>query len=400
MSSPGRVLIVDHHQDLAGGGEVVLLRLLPTFDRERFEVTVTCVPGGTLAEQIESMGIRLLPLRVNPATTSTNIIQESSNLDAVRYMLKSSGEFVSLARQIRRRLTQESIDLIYTNSLKSCVLAALAASGTKAVVAHHMHDICNPDAFNFPMLLTLKWALRHGVHSIVSISKAVTDSLVNIGVPYGKVHTIHNGIDPGNYPPMPVREAKKQLGLDPDVPVVGHVARLMRWKGQDFFLRAASRVKGDARYVVVGGLFWEEPDYEKELRRIVEERSLQDRVVFLGHRDDVPQVMRALDILAHTSTKPEPFGLAIIEAMASERPVVAFNNGGIPEIVEDGKTGVLTHPLDEEQFARALDSLLSEPQHALEMGKEGRRRVEKLFTLERQSEQIQACFAAALGMRA
>lgn len=400
MSLASRVLIVDHHQDLAGGGEVVLLRLLPTFDRERFNVTVTCVPGGTLADRIESLGGRLLPLRVNPKTISTNIIQESSNLDAFRYMLKGSGEFVSLTGQIRRQLKRESIDLIYTNSLKSCVLAALAALGTKAVVVHHMHDICNPDAFNLPMLLTLKWALRHGVESIVSISNAVTDSLVNIGVPRGKVHTIHNGVDPGDYPLVSTREAKKQLGLDPDVPVVGHVARLMRWKGQDFFLRAASQVKRDARFVVVGGLFWEEPDYEKELRRIVEDGGLQDRVVFLGHRDDIPGVMRALDILAHTSTKPEPFGLAIIEAMASEKPVVAFNNGGIPEIVEDGKTGVLTHPLDEEQFARALDRLLSEPQRAMEMGKEGRRRVERLFTLKRQSEQIQACFAAASGMRA
>jgi len=392
-----RVLVVDHHQDLAGGGEVALLRVLPHFDRERFSISVTCVPGGTLAKRIESMGVPLAPLLVNPAITSTNIIQEASNLDAIRYMVGSSREFLSLIRQIRAQIKRDSVDLLYTNSLKSCVLSALAAMGTRAAVVHHMHDIANPERFNLPMLLMLKWSLRRGAGAIVSISGAVTDSLVGIGVRRENIHTVHNGIDPGNYPLAPVREAKERLGLDPDIPVVGHVARLMRWKGQDFLLRVATKVKERAHFVVVGGLFWEDADYEKELRRFVEDSGLQDRVTFLGHRDDVPQVMRAFDILAHTSTKPEPFGLAIIEAMASEKPVVAFDNGGIPEIVLEGETGFLARPLDEDDFARALDRLLAEPRLASEMGKAARERVERLFTLKRQSEQIQACFESSMG---
>jgi len=396
LTPTARLLVVDHHQDLAGGGEVVLLRLLPRLDRSRFSLGVACVPGGKLAERINAQGVHLFPLQTNPKITSTNIIQETSNLAAAGYILRSSGEFLSLVRQIRGLIRQESIHLIYTNSLKSCVLSALAAMRTRTVVIHHMHDICDPKKFNLPMLSTLKWALRRGVDSIVSISGAVTDSLVSIGVPAQKVHTIHNGVDLADYPPLSLVEAKRRLGLDPDVAVAGHVARLMRWKGQDFFLRAASRVTAKAHFVVVGGLFWEERDYEQELREIVKERGLQDKVVFLGHRDDVPTVIRAFDVLAHTSTKPEPFGLAIIEAMASERPVVAFNNGGIPEIVEDKTTGILTKPLDEKEFARALDGLLTNPERATAMGRAGRERVEKFFTLERQAAQIQACFAAAL----
>jgi glycosyltransferase involved in cell wall biosynthesis len=392
------VLIVDHHQDLAGGGEASLLRVLPQFDRERFTVRVACVPGGTLAERIQSMGVDVIPLRVNPEITTTNVIQEASNLDAARYMLRGSREFASLVAQIRGQVRRGHVDLIYTNSLKSCVLSALAVFGTRTVVVHHMHDITNPDKFNLPMLVTLKWTLKYGVKAVVSISDAVTESLANIGVPREKIHTIHNGIDPGDYPSMSAEEARKQIDLDPGVPVVGHVARFMRWKGQDFFLRAASRIKSDARFVLVGGLHWEEADYEKELHRIVEEKGLQDKVVFLGHRDDIPQVMRAFDILAHTSTKPEPFGLALIEAMASEKPVVAFKHGGIPEIVVDGESGVLTAPLDEEEFAIALEGLLSDPRRAAAMGAAGRERIERLFTLKRQSEQIQACFSEALGM--
>lgn len=393
-----RVLIVDHHQDLAGGGEIALLRLLPHFDRERFAVSVVCVPGGTLAERIESMGVEVIPLGVNPELTSTNVIQEASNLDAARYMLGGSRAFVSLVRQIRGCVRREHVDLIYTNSLKSCVLSAFAALGTRAVVVHHMHDIANRDKFNLPMLLTLKWALRYGVSAIVSISNAVTESLVGVGVPRKKIYTIHNGIDPGDYPSLPDEEAKRRIDLDPGIPAVGHVARFMRWKGQDFFLRAASRMKSNARFILVGGLHWEDADYEEELHQLVEDRGLQDKVVFLGQRDDIPQVMRAFDVLAHTSTKPEPFGLAIIEAMASEKPVVAFENGGIPEIVVDGETGILTRPQDEEAFALALDKLLSDPQRAASMGAAGRKRIERLFTLKRQSEQIQACFSAALGL--
>lgn len=395
-TAPKDVLVVDHHQDLAGGGEVVLLRLLPRFDPSRFRPAVACVPGGSLAERIESMGVPLIPLRTNPVVTSTNVIQEASNFDAVRYLFKSSREFFSLIRQIRAQITRSAIALVYTNSLKSCVLASLAAAGTGAAVVHHMHDICDPQKFNLPLLLTLKWATRHGTELIVSISQAVTDSLVGIGVRPEKIRTIHNGVEPDEYPPIPIRDAKQRIGLNPEIPVIGHVARLMRWKGQDFFLSMASMVPEPAHFVVVGGLFWEERDYERELHEIVARQNMQDTVTFLGHRKDVPSVLQAFDVLAHTSTKPEPFGLAVIEAMASGKPVVAFRNGGIPEIVEDGKTGLLVPPGDKERFARAVDELLRNPARARKMGEAGALRVREKFTLQRQVRQIEDCFAESV----
>ncbi len=399
MNRPNKILIVDHHQDFAGGGEVVLLRLLSRFDRAQFDVIAACVPGGSLAQRIQSLNVPLVPLNVNPAVTSTNVIQESSNIAAVQYVLRSSRDFLSIIRQIRRRIIEDGIALVYTNSLKSCVLAAMAAARTRAAVVHHMHDICDPQKFNLPMLLTLKWAARYGTDSIISISKAVSESLVQIGVPPSKIRTVHNGIEPDEYPSIPIQEAKRRLGLNPEVPVVGHVARLMRWKGQDFFLRMAARVTAPAMFVVVGGLFWEEPDYEKELQRIAEQKGLRSRVKFLGQRDDVPAVMQAFDVLAHTSTKPEPFGLAVIEAMASGKPVVAFGNGGLPEIIETGKTGILVRPGDEIEFARAVDELLSNADRAVHMGEAGRERVRQKFTLQMQAARVQECFAETIAKK-
>jgi len=122
-------------------------------------------------------------------------------------------------------------------------------------------------------------------------------------------------------------------------------------------------------------------------------------VHFVGYRPDTARMLAAMDLLAHTSTSPEPFGRVLIEGMAMARPVVASEAGGVSEIVQHGETGLLAPPGDVNGFAQAMLDLLSDRQKAAAYGRAGRQRVEALFTIERHARMIQGVYGAVLGDR-
>ena len=157
-------------------------------------------------------------------------------------------------------------------------------------------------------------------------------------------------------------ELKKRLGWPG--PVVGMVARLQPWKGQQLFLQAASIVAGsrpDVQFVVVGGavLGWE-GDYPEQLRRQATELGLAERVYFSGHQEDPYPWADAFDV-AVTASVGEPFGLVTVEAMALAKPVVGVDSAGTAEIIEDGVSGLLVPPADPDAMAAAILDLLEDP---------------------------------------
>jgi glycosyltransferase involved in cell wall biosynthesis len=138
-----------------------------------------------------------------------------------------------------------------------------------------------------------------------------------------------------------------------------------------------------AWFLIVGGAPFNVPDdYPLRLRRLAGELGIGDRVVFTGHLDDVRPALSSLDVFVHAGD-PEPFGLVVLEAMAMTRPVVAFGHGALPEIVVDGKTGVLVRPTDEQALSDAILQLLRDPDMRTRVGAAARTRVERQFTAER-----------------
>src|SRR5262249_581198 len=122
--------------------------------------------------------------------------------------------------------------------------------------------------------------------------------------------------------------------------------------------------------------------YLESLRQRTAELGLSDRVVFLGTRDDIPEVLAALDVLVHCPTAPEPFGRVLAEAMAVGCPVVAACCGGIPEVVDDGVTGLLVPPGDVMGFVSAIIPFLKQPALRKRFGQAGCRRAKALFGVE------------------
>ena len=177
------------------------------------------------------------------------------------------------------------------------------------------------------------------------------------------------------------------------------VARIHWWKGQDLFLRAAARIAREvphARFVLVGDVVPGEEWRREALKREIARMGIGDRVVWAGYREDIPQVMAALDVLVLPSTEPEPFGRVIVEAMATERPVIASAHGGPVESVVHGETGLLFPPQDEEALAAAMKQLARDPDLRVRMGKAGRARVLEKYTVDRHVAAFQSLYEEIL----
>jgi glycosyltransferase involved in cell wall biosynthesis len=177
-------------------------------------------------------------------------------------------------------------------------------------------------------------------------------------------------------------------------PLVGIVGRLEAWKGQEVFLRAAARISASNRgtvFAVIGGVTPDKDQaYLSRLLTLAKELRLDGRVHFVGHATDVFPWFDALDVCVH-ATDGEPFGLVLVEAMALGKPLVATALGGPVEIVEEGVSGLLVPPGDDEALAEAICRLLSDTAFAARLAEGGRRRA-----LEFTDERMAAGFAGVL----
>ncbi len=215
--------------------------------------------------------------------------------------------------------------------------------------------------------------------------------------------SIPDGIDLTVYHPSVRGERiRRELDIDPTAPLVGFVGRLDPWKGADVFVRAAaeiSRQRSDVRYLVCGGELPGYESYAERVKGLAWDLGLEGRIHFTGwvyRLDDIPEVMAAIDVLVHTSVRPEPFGLVLVEAMAAAKPVVASNAGGVQEVVEANVTGLLAEPGDWCGVADALGALLADPVRAQAMGRAGRERAERLFEVGAYARKIEALYALVL----
>jgi glycosyltransferase involved in cell wall biosynthesis len=214
-----------------------------------------------------------------------------------------------------------------------------------------------------------------------------------------KTSVVPNGLDLNAFERADGLRFRAESGVNPQQPLVGIVGRLVRWKGQRDFLDAAARVlrqRPEARFAVVGdALFSADHDEMADLRQYAQHLGIAHQVTFTGHREDVGEVMAGLDLLVHCS-EAEPFGRVLIEGMAAGCPVVAYADGGVPEIVVDGVTGVLVPPKDIDGLARAISTLLDDPTRRAALGQAGQRRASEHYTAEASARQVEQIYEEIL----
>ena len=185
--------------------------------------------------------------------------------------------------------------------------------------------------------------------------------------------------------------------------MLASVSRLFSWKGQRELIRAFAQVHGEfpsARLFIVGADAREVEGtaFSVELKALARELGVEKEVIFTGPRPDVPRVMAACDVFTMPSFE-EPFGLVFLEAMAMKRPVVALDNGGTPEVVVHGETGLLSPAQDIGALAANIRALLADRARRERMGELGRERALKSFTSRRMAEDAGAAYERILAQR-
>ena len=355
------ILFVDHATAI-GGAEKSLLMLLDGLDREKWSPHLAC-PSGELSRQAEVRGIPLHILEM-PSLRSLPRLTWLRTVHA-------------LARGIEA-------DLVYANTARGALYSAPSVILSGRPFIWHMRDFSFLESRNIAWVdRLLKRLVSRGASAVIANSQAVAEQLPDSH----RVRVVHNGIDlAGLDRTLTGSEARHRLHLPAQRKVVGMLGRLRPWKGQERFLRIASQVLGqlpDTHFVLAGGDPFDIDDgYPTKLHLLAEELGIANNVTFTGHLDEVGVVLAAMDLFVHPG-EPEPFGLVNLEAMAMGKPVVAFAHGALPEIVEQGVTGVLVPPGDEGACAAAITRLLQEPETMADFGAAGRARVESCFQIGR-----------------
>ena len=197
-------------------------------------------------------------------------------------------------------------------------------------------------------------------------------------------------------------EVNARHGIPPDSPVIGIMARFDPWKGIDVALRAAApllRARPKLRFMVVGGQYRHfHPEYGALLRALVESEGIATQVIFAGFQMDVRPYLSRMTVLVHSSLQPEPFGLTIIEAMASGVPVVAARSGGAAEIVEHGVDGLFHTPGRQDELRAALESLLDDGQRRESFTRAGLLKVERQYRPAHMMRVIESTYDQLLGV--
>jgi len=353
------LLIADGGEGGIGGSEVFAIELLNRVDKNAFQLVLCCIDTGNLTDMLKE------------------IAEENGHeFVAVKYMKKFRIDIKAILR-LRGVIESRKIDVVHVTSGYTAIAGTLASLGLKVPI---IFTFQNPVEFSrktrlFFAFLSLRINLR------IAVSKATAYSVDHGGFifPLRKTnYVIYNGIDLQRFVPIHTDDAKRFLGLCGFL-TVGSVGKLIPRKGYKYLLNAIPKIKKffpNIKIVLTG-----DGEEEKNLKFLSQKLGLQEDVIFLGTRRDIPKIMSSFDVFVLPSLS-EGIPFAILEALALKKPVVATDVGGVPEAVIEGRTGFLVPPEDSDSLAQAIISLLQDPELAKRLGEEGRQLVEERFNIK------------------
>lgn len=366
------VLFVDHTANL-GGGELCLLDLARL---HRASGRVVLFADGPLYKRLVNQEI---PTKVLKSSPALNQVRKKVKISAILRAL--SGIFTDA-----QKLAAEAhdCDVIWANTHKAFVVSALSTLFSPKPVVYHLHDLLDPSHFSFWNRKGVVMLANFFARCVVANSEATARSFITSGGKKALLHILYNGFEfdkAPKYEQVP-SEHHKDFGAGEHF-VVGLFSRLASWKGQHILLEALASLPPHFCALVVGdALFAEDEEYVRHLHQQVESLGLKERVRFLGFREDAWELMASCDALVHCSVLSEPFGRVVVEGMATGRPVVAVNTGGVTEIIEDHRTGLLVPPGDAPALIQALHRLEADPTWTKRLGEAGRADVMERFSLQ------------------
>ena len=354
-----------------GGAERALLAVLERLDRTCWQTVVACPASGPLVTELKSLGVPTYPM-VFPAWRK------------LTHVLWRVPAWLKLAR-----LVQEiEPALVHVNDLYWVPQTLLATRKR-----------------NIPVVVTVRQSLKpprvrqyqlDKAGFLVAVSDAARDVLLKNGVRPDRVRRIYTGVDINRLSPeYDGSRVREQLRIPNGAPVLGCLANVLEIKGHDILLQAFAnvvKVHPTAHVLLVGR---DTSSYGAEMRALANRLGVAERTHFAGFQPDVRPYIAAMNLVVLPS-RSEALGLALLEAMAMGKAVVASAVGGIPEIVADGVTGKLVPPEDPAALSGAIIELLSHPERLIEGGRQGRKRIHSAFTIEAETQALESIYRSLI----
>ncbi|TAN45392.1 MAG: glycosyltransferase family 1 protein [Nitrospirae bacterium] len=347
-----------------GGQENRTLRESLGLKKYGVKTIFLCQPGSELSKRASAAGFEIRECRMEKSYDITAFIK------------------------VLRTIKTDKIDIVNTHSGRDSLIAGIAgrlsSRSPKIVRTRHLE-----------MPITSRFTYSLLPHKVVTVSDHVKRYLISKGVNPEDVISVPTGIDTAMFDPDRTEGTlKKELGLSDSTPLVGTVAILRRKKGHHILLDAVPTVlknMPDARFVFAG-----DGPQNENLKAKINELGIGDRVLMLGMRRDMPNILKSIDVFV-LPTLQEALGTSFIEAMAMGKPVIGSNVGGVGEVVRDSVNGYLVPPEDPAALAEAVLKMLGDKQKAGRMGLEGRQIAEQEFTTEKMCEKMYGLYMELLG---
>lgn len=290
-----------------------------------------------------------------------------------------------------RVIREERVDIVNTHSGRDSILAGIAGrlSRTKPVIVRTRH---------LALPITSKFTYSVLPHRVVAVSDYVRRYLIGLGIPAERVATVTTGVNLSRFDPeSEAGTLKQELKLDQHSLLVGTVAILRFKKGHHVLLEAIPKILAavpNAMFLFAG----DGPQHEN-LSKAIEAKKLDQHVLLLGLRRDIPNVLKSIDLFV-LPTLEEALGTSFLEAMAMEKPVIGTRVGGVPEVIHEGMNGLLVNPGDPEDLANAVIRLLKSPDLARSMGARGRTFATTEFTVDRMCLRMHELYQTLLPVHA
>lgn len=378
-----------NHTGQVSGAERMLLMILARLDRGAFDAIVLCPEHGSLSNMVSELGVPVKTVLGLQARFTWRVDQ----------LARHCKSFLQVMRQLRATIIEINPDLIHANSIRAGLVTTAATVGLGTQVVWHLHDVLPRHPLSSLIRL---FALLSSRTRMIAVSESVSRNFRG-HLPPGmskRIGVILNAIELDNFQQDPTARPRirTELGVEEAETLIGMVGLITPRKGQLELLRAFSHALTNTPQAVLllagAPLFNRDHEYLAMIERTAEELGIRDKVRILGARTDISAIMQSLDFLV-VNSKVEPFGLVIIEAMASGTPVIATAVGGIPEIIEHDKNGWLVPPGDEGLLTEAIIHLGRRRELRARLAEAGKQQVAAHFSADRYITELQAFYQAS-----
>ncbi len=368
------ILFLHSGSDLYGSDRC-LLNILSCLDRKRFEPHVILPDFGPLHPELKKLGIE-------PTVMNLGVLR--------RKFLNPLGVFIYFSYlffgslKILFFIKQKQISIVHTNT-SSVLGGGIAARLLGIPHLWHLREMIMKPRWLWRFLSTFIFLFSH---KVLAMSEAIKNHCLDGSYwkKVEKIEVLYDGIDTEYFSPSVSGNGfRKEIGISEGDLLVGMIGRMNRWKGQEYLLEVATEIlprHPGVTFIMVGDAYQGEEVLVEHLKKQIELKTLDGRVILMEFKKNVSAIHSAIDIYVHPSILPEPFGLVVAEAMSTSKPVVANDLGGVREIILNGQTGYLVTPKNRIQMVKAIEKLIASKELRERMGQAGRKRIKEKFSMD------------------